>query len=79
MDFILDDHDTACIRCVDNQIVCRLQMDDADVTFERIHQVDSSSNDARPAEIIEDFVDGVVGDDVKEVLAVDKIAQRLSN
>ena len=44
-------------------------MDDLDVTPERIHQFGSSANNARPAEIIEDLVDGVVSDDVKKVLA----------
>jgi hypothetical protein len=79
MDFILDDDDTASVRRVDNQIVCGLQVDDADVTPKRIHQVGSSPNDARPAEIIEDLVDSVVSNDVKEVLPIDKLTQSPSN
>jgi len=58
---------------MDNQIICGLQTYDPDVTPERIHQVGSAPNHARPAKIIEDLVDGVVGDDVKEVLAIDKV------
>lgn len=79
MDFIFDDNDTACVCCVDYQIVCGLQVDDADVTPERIHQVGSSANDARPAEIIEDLVNGVFADSVKEVLAIHKVAQCTSD
>ena len=74
MDLILDDNDAAFVRCVDNQMICGLKMDDADITLERIHQIGSSPNDARPAKIIENFVDGAVGDDVKEVLAIDTVA-----
>jgi len=54
-------------------------VDDADVTPKRIHKLGSSLNDARPAEIIEDLVDGVVGDGVKEVLAIHKVTQGTSD
>ena len=60
-------------------MICGLQVDDADVTPERIHQVGSSANDARPAEIIEDLVDGVIADGVKEVLALHKLTQCTSD
>lgn len=73
MDFILDDNDTACVRRVDNQIICGLQVDDADVTPKRIHQVGSSPNDARPAKIVKDLEDSVIADGIKEVLAIHKV------
>ena len=79
MDFILNDNDTASVRCVDNQLVCGLQVDNADVTPKRIHQVGSSPNDTRPAEIIADLVESVVSNDVKEVLPINKLTQRPSN
>jgi hypothetical protein len=79
MDLIFDDNDMTSVRCVDNQVICGVQLDDVDVTPERIHQIGSSPNDARPAEIIENLVDGVLVDDVKEVLAIDTVTQRQSN
>jgi hypothetical protein len=54
-------------------------LDDANVTSKRIHQVRLSPNDARPAEIIEDLVDGIVADGVKEVLAIHKVTQCTSD
>jgi hypothetical protein len=79
MNLILNDDDMTSVRCMDNQIICGAQFDDVDVTPEPIHQVGSSPNDARPAEIVENFVNRVVGDDVKEVFAIDPVTQRLSN
>ena len=63
MDFIFDHHDLAIVRRVGNQFIGLLQLDVVSVTTERIHQVGAPTNNARPAEIIENLIDRVVGDD----------------
>ncbi len=55
MNLILNDDDMTSVRCVDHQVICGAQLDDVDVPPERIHQVGSSPNDTRPAEIIENL------------------------
>jgi len=79
MDLIFNDYDTAVVRRMDNQMIRGLQTDDADVALERMHQSSSPPNDARPAKIVEHLVDSIAGNDVKEVLAIDKVPQRPSN
>jgi hypothetical protein len=79
VDFVFDDNDMTCVCCVDNEVVRGLQVDDLNVTVERIHQSGLSPNHRRPTEIVEDFVDGVGGDDVKEVFAVNEVSESTSN
>jgi len=73
MDLVFDDK--AVARSVGDEIVGRLQRDTVDVGPERGHQVGSSQDDARPAQVVENLVDGVVGDDVEKMLAIDVVAQ----
>jgi hypothetical protein len=47
---------------------------------EASHQVRAGPDNARPAgDVVEDLVNDGIGEDVEEMLAVDKIAQRASN
>ena len=80
MDLVFDDDDMTVVCLMDNQVIGRLKRDVVDIALERGHQVGPPLNDARPAgNVVEDFVDDVVGDDVEEVHAIDEIAQRSSN
>jgi hypothetical protein len=80
MDLVFNDDDAAVARLVDDQLIGRLKRDAVDVAPERGHQVGPPLNDARPAgNVVEDFIDDVVEDDVEEVLAIDEVAQRPSN
>src|ERR1700722_4042094 len=80
MDFVFDDQDTAAVRLVGNQLISRLKLDVVAIASELIHQIGASLDDAGPAgKVIEDLVNNVVSDGVKEVLAIDKVAERRSN
>src|ERR1700739_3643047 len=80
MDFVFDDRDAAVVRLVQNQLVGGPKRDIINIAPECSHQIGSPLYHARPAgNIVEDFVDDVVGDDVEEVLAINEIATRTSN
>jgi len=80
MDLVFDNPDTVVVCLVDNQLIGRLKRDVVDIAPERGHQVGPPLDDARPTgEVVEDLVDDVVGDDVKEVLAINEVAQCRSN
>src|SRR5580693_5935319 len=80
MDLVFNDDDMTAVSLMDNQVVGRLKRDVVDIAPERGHQAGPPLNDARPAgDVVEDFVDDVVGDDVEEVHAIDESAQRSSN
>jgi hypothetical protein len=75
VDFIFDDSDTAAVCLVSNQLIGRLKRNVIAVAPESVHQIGASSDNARPTrKVVQDFVDDVVTDDVKEVLAIDKVA-----
>src|SRR5580658_5260884 len=80
MDFVFDDQDTAAVRLVGNQLISRLKLDVVAIASELIHQIGASLDDAGPTgKLIEDLVNHVVSDDVKEVLAINKVSERSSN
>jgi hypothetical protein len=80
MDFVFDDGDAAVVRLVQNQLIGGSKRDIINIAPECSHQIGSPLYHARPAgDIVKDFVDYVVGDDVEEVLAINEIAQRTSN
>src|SRR5579863_6278357 len=80
MDFVFDDDAAAVIRLVQNQFVGGAKRDIVNIAPECSHQIGSPLYHARPAgDIVEDFVDDVVGDDVEEVLAINESAQRSSD
>ena len=65
---------------VGNQLIGGLKRDVVDIAPELGRQVGPPPNEARPTgEVVEDLVNDVVGDDVEEVLAINKVAQRPSN
>src|ERR1017187_3375068 len=80
MDFIFDDDDATVIRIVNNQLVGRLKLDTFAIALELGHQIGPSLDNTRPTgELVENLVNHAVFDDVEEVLALDKVAQRPSN
>lgn len=80
MDLVFDDDDTAVIRLVGDQSIGGPERDVVDIAPERGHQVGPPLDDARPAgHVVEHLVDGLVGEGVKEVLAVDEVANRPSD
>lgn len=45
------------------------------IAFELIHQLGAPIDNARPAgDLIKNFIDNVVGDDIEEVITLDQIA-----
>jgi hypothetical protein len=75
MDFVFDDQDTAAVRLVGSQFIGRLKLDVVAIAFELGHQIGAPLDNARPTrKVIEDLVDHVVGDGVKKVLAINKVA-----
>src|SRR5271170_2782730 len=79
MDFIFDDHDVSVVCLVGNQLVSRLKLDVVAIAPELGHQISASFDNARPTgNVVEDLVDGVVSDDVEEVLTIDEVAERPS-
>src|SRR5580698_8678753 len=80
MDFVFDDQDTAVVCLVGNQFIGRLKLDVVAIASELIHQIGASLDDAGPTgKVIEDLVNHVVSDGIKEVLAINKVAHRPSN
>jgi hypothetical protein len=76
MHLIFEDDDAAIVSFMDNQFVGRLKCNVVNIAPESSHQVRPPPNYARPAEVIENLVDGVVGHDVEEVLAINEVPQR---
>ena len=75
MDLVFDDDDTAVIRLVGNQLVGRLKLDVFAIALELGHQIGAPLDNARPTgEVVEHLIDDVVSDDVKKVLAINKVA-----
>jgi hypothetical protein len=75
MDFVFDDDDTVVICFVGNQLIGRLKLDVVAIASKLGHQIGAPLDDARPTgEVVEHLVDDVVSDDVKEVLAINKVA-----
>jgi len=75
MDFIFDDRDAPVVCLVRNQLIGRLKLDVFAIARELGHQIRASLDNARPTgNVVEDLVDGVVGDDVEEVLTINEVA-----
>ena len=80
MDLVFDDDDKTAVGLVGNQLICGLNRDVVDIAPELGHQAGPPPDNAGPAgEVVEDFVNDVVADDVEEVLAIDEVAQRAAN
>jgi hypothetical protein len=79
VDLILDRNDIAVVRFVDDQLVCGPKPDAADISLELIHQVSASPDHTRPAQLVPNLVDDIVGDDIEEVLAVDEVTECLAD
>ena len=80
MDFIFDDHDMPVVCLVGNQLISRLKLDVVAIAPELGHQIRASFDNARPTgNVVEDLVDGVVSDDVEEVLTINQVAERPSH
>jgi len=76
MDFIFDDHDMPVVCLVGSQLISRLKLDVVAIAPELGHQISASFDNARPTGNV---VDGVVSDDVEEVLTIDEVAERPSH
>ena len=75
MDFIFDDHDPAAVCFMGNQLIGGLQLDVVAIASESRHQVGASLDNARPAgKVVQNLVDHVVGRDIEEVLAINKVS-----
>jgi hypothetical protein len=75
MDFIFDDQDLAVVCLVGNQLIGRLKLDVVAIAPELGHQIGAPPDNARPTgKVVEHLVDDVVGHDVEEVLAINKVA-----
>jgi len=73
MNLIFDD-DSASVCLVDNQLIGGLKLDVVAITPELGHQIGASLDNARPtADVVEDLVDEVLGDDVEEVVTIDEV------
>jgi len=80
VDFVFDDDETTTVCLVDNQPIGGLKRDVVDIAPELGHQVSPPPDNATPAgELVKDLVNDAVAQDVEEVLAVNKVAQRPSN
>jgi hypothetical protein len=80
MNLVFDDNNTPVVSFMDNEFVGGLECDVVDIASERDHQACSSLDDARPTgKVVEDFIGGIVSDDIKEMLAIDKVIERPSN
>ena len=75
MDLVFEDDNTAVVCLVSNQLIGGLKRDVVDIAPELGHQGGSPLNKARPTgEVVENLVNDVVGDDIEEVLAINKVA-----
>jgi hypothetical protein len=75
MDFIFDDQNTAVVRFVGNQFIRRLKLDVVAIAPELVHQIGASPDHTGPTgKVVEDLVNDIVSDDVKQVLAINKVA-----
>jgi hypothetical protein len=75
MNFVFDDDDKAVSRPVGNQLVGGLKRDVVDIASELGHQRSSSLDNAWPTgEVVENFVDEVVCENVEEVLTLYEVA-----
>ena len=80
MNLVFDDDDAAVVRLVQNHLVGGPKRNVINVAPECGHQIRPPLYHPRPAgDLVEDFVDDVVADDVEEVLAFNEISQRTSN
>src|SRR5580704_13310233 len=80
MNLVFDHDNTAVVCLVGNQLTGGLKRDIIDIAPELGHQGGSPLDNARPTgELVEDLENDVVGDNVEEVLAINKVAQRPSN
>src|SRR5262249_50438032 len=71
--------DAAIVRSVDDQLACGLEPGAADISLKLIHQISASPDHTRPAEVVANLVDDIIGDHIKEVLAFDEILQCLAD
>ena len=75
MDLVFEDDETTVVCLVDNQSIGGLKRDVVDIAPELGHQAGPALDNARPTgEVVADLVNDVVGDDVEEVLAINKVA-----
>jgi hypothetical protein len=80
MDLVFDDDHAAVVRLVDNQLIGRVKRDAIDLAPKCGHQIGPPLYHARPTgNVVEDFVDNLLADDLEEVLAINESAQRPSN
>ena len=75
MDLVFDDDDMTVVCLMGNQFIGGLKRDIVNIAPERGHQAGATLDSARPTgEVVEDLVNDVIGDDVEEVLAINKVA-----
>ena len=80
MDLVFDDDDMTVVCLMGDQFIGGLKGDIVDIAPECGHQACATLDGARPTrDFVEDLVNEVIGDDVEEVLAINKVAQRPSN
>jgi len=80
MDLVFDDDNTIIVRLVGNELVGGLNPDALAIASEQMHEIGASTGNTGPTgKVVQDLIDGVVSDEVKEVLAINQLAKRLSN
>jgi hypothetical protein len=79
VNLVLDDDDAAVVRFVDDQLVCGLEPDAADLSLDLSHPIGAPANHTGPAQVVANLVDDFVGADIEEALAVDKVPQCLAD
>ena len=77
VDRLLDHDDMAVVRLVDDQLVCGLKLDAADMCLGLIHEIGAPPENAGPAWVVANLIDDVVGHDIEKVHAVDKVPSAL--
>ena len=74
MDFVFDDDGMAVVCLVRNQLIRRLKFNVFAIAPELSHEIGASPDSLRPTgNVVEYLVDDVVGDDVEEVLADQRV------
>jgi hypothetical protein len=64
---------------MDRQVICRLKLDGFTISAEGFHESSAALNDARPAQLVEDFVNRVVRDDIEKMAALHEVSQCFPN
>ena len=75
MDLIFDDGDMAVVSSVGNQLIGRLKLDVVTIAPELGHKMGAPSDNSRPtSDVVKNLIEGAVGDDIEEVLAINEVA-----